>query len=164
MTDEGIEFTTSRHISTPHRKAIMFKATRVLAMQPTRLMMMRPTRQAFMRASPQLVMRETLRLRSPVPVRLYTPSISRDTANSYDRRRSTAVRQLASPLCREPPLTYRIAHTVSQRIRQLKNIPTEIWPLSTFRAHLACVWFANVVAQFSSSGEYPRTEGLTYSI
>jgi hypothetical protein len=23
------------------------------------------------------------------------------------------------------------AHTVSQRLRQLKNIPTEIWPLST---------------------------------
>jgi hypothetical protein len=47
---------------------IMFKASRVLAMQPTRMMMMRPTQQMFMRASPQLVMRETLRMRSPTPV------------------------------------------------------------------------------------------------
>ncbi len=110
----------------------MFKATRALAMRPTAMLAMRQTPRMAMRQSPQLFVRQTLQLRSPVPVRLRAPSLpSRTYANGCNRSRSRAVSQLAEGRHRKTRIDDSTAHTVSQRLRTLKNIPTEIWPLST---------------------------------
>ncbi|KAH6870034.1 hypothetical protein BKA58DRAFT_401615 [Alternaria rosae] len=79
----------------------MFKATRALSMQPTRMMAMQPTRMAAMQPTRMMAMRQSPQL------------FMRQTMG------------LRNPVPKEE----HGAHTVSQRIRQLKNIPTEIWPL-----------------------------------
>ncbi|EMD64163.1 hypothetical protein COCSADRAFT_89271 [Bipolaris sorokiniana ND90Pr] len=79
----------------------MFKATRALSMQPTRMMAMQPSRMMAMQTTRMMAMRQ-----SP---QLFV-------------RQTMALR---SPVPKEE----HSAHTVSQRLRQLKNIPTEIWPL-----------------------------------
>ena len=110
----------------------MFKATRAMAMRPSAMMMMRQTPRMTMRQSPQLFVRQTLQLRSPVPVRLHAPPHARRTyANGVNRSRSRAVSQLAIARHDRTRTDDATAHTASQRLRQLKNIPTEIWPLST---------------------------------
>lgn len=113
----------------------MFKATRAMAMRPSAMMMMRQTPRMTMRQSPQLFVRQTLQLRSPVPVRpRFLPHTCRAFANSVDRSRSRAVSQLAELRLDRTSIDDTAAHTASQRLRQLKNIPTEIWPLSTSKS------------------------------
>ncbi|QRC94137.1 hypothetical protein JI435_305290 [Parastagonospora nodorum SN15] len=67
----------------------------------TRVLAMQPTRMMMMRPTQQAFMRASPQL------------VMRETL------------RLRSPVPKEE----HGAHTVSQRIRQLKNIPTEIWPL-----------------------------------
>ncbi|KAF3008629.1 hypothetical protein E8E13_008378 [Curvularia kusanoi] len=67
----------------------------------TRAMAMRPSAMMMMRQTPRMTMRQSPQL------------FVRQTL------------QLRSPV----PKQEQGAHTASQRLRQLKNIPTEIWPL-----------------------------------
>ncbi|KAF2830064.1 hypothetical protein CC86DRAFT_392064 [Ophiobolus disseminans] len=77
----------------------------------TRVLAMQPTRMMLMRPTQQMLMRASPQL------------FMRETL------------RLRSPVPKEE----HGAHTVSQRIRQLKNIPTEIWPLSTVAVVMAFV-------------------------
>ncbi|KAJ4994404.1 hypothetical protein SVAN01_00233 [Stagonosporopsis vannaccii] len=69
----------------------------------TRAMAMRPSAMMMMRQTPRMTMRQSPQL------------FVRQTL------------QMRSPV----PIDHASAHTASQRLRQLKNIPTEIWPLNT---------------------------------
>ncbi|KAH7090339.1 hypothetical protein FB567DRAFT_589741 [Paraphoma chrysanthemicola] len=67
----------------------------------TRVLAMQPTRMMAMRATQPMLMRASPQLFMRQTLRMRSPT----------------------------PKEEHGAHTVSQRIRQLKNIPTEIWPL-----------------------------------
>ncbi|KAH7075799.1 hypothetical protein BKA63DRAFT_512401 [Paraphoma chrysanthemicola] len=67
----------------------------------TRVLAMQPTRMMAMRATQPMLMRASPQLFMRQTLAMRTPT----------------------------PKEEHGAHTVSQRIRQLKNIPTEIWPL-----------------------------------
>lgn len=94
--------------------------------------MFKPTR-ALMRPVP-------VSASSAVPDSLYGVTFSNQTILSRTRNnpvRSSTLGQLRlDPHLRDEAddvLHHNIAHTVSQRLRRLKNIPAELWPLGAYR-------------------------------